>query len=1266
MNPLVGLSEYLGKLEKNLRMFTLSRGVATIGGAALIFTILLVIAVNWLSFSDPSVFWARVALFLILAFAITAGLVFPLVRLTRRSAARKAEEKFPQFGERLLTFTERSEKNADDPFLPLLALDALDVAKQADATRVVHKGRIASFASLGAAAVMVLVWLGVSGPGFLGYGTSLLWGGLPKEDRKPFYSVKVEPGNKIIRRRSDQVVTARLSGFLSPKVNLMARYGGSTKWEQAPMQSQAAGSSYEFLLAGVPDNVEYYVEAGGVQSNRYKLTVLDLPVVKNVRVTYHFPGWSGMKDEVEDPGGDLRAVEGTVAEVEILTDRPLANGNLTLDDGSKIELQAGAGNKRSARVPIQKDGMYHVASLEQGEQVRMSEDYFIEARKDSPPLISLLRPAKDAKVNPIEEVTVSLKGSDDFGLQALDLHYSVNGSPEKTVSLLKSKGAKAGEGSTTLALEDYKLVPGDIVSLYATARDARNTAKTDIFFIEAQPFEKEYSQSQQCGGGGGEGEGEDQKGISARQKEIIAATWNQLKDTSKNKTSAAENAKYLSEVQTKLRDQAQSLADRMKKRQLAGSNPAFQAFVKDMEEAVAQMGPASDKLKGLKWQDAMMPEQKALQYLLRAESTFRQIQVAFGKQSGGGGGNGGAGRDLENLFDLELDTEKNQYESGQQSAAEKRQKEVDDALKKLEELAKRQQQLAEQNKNQQQTSQQRWQQEMLRREAEQLRREMEQLTRDGSQQQQQGQQSSQQQNQQGQQGKGGQSQSGQQQNSQQRQQQQQQQQGQGQGQMQQSQSQQAQAQQQQQNQQRQTQRMSREQQQQMQEALNRLSQATREMSGAASAQGSSQPGAQGKAQADAERAAERLKEAREMLAGMRKQQAGDEIDEIAQKAVKLAQQQQDFSERLRKNFAGEGQGQQGSQQTAEKMAQEKQQMSADVQRLEQEMQRAARDLANTQGQASAKLREALATMQQNELQTRMKLVEAYLRRGLGSYAVMREAPITQGLNQLKEQIRDAQAALDHGAQAGQKGQQGLEQALAQAEKLRQQIEQMARNGQRGKRGDGQKNGQQPGQQQGQGQQPGQQPGQQGQQSGQQQGQQPGQQPGQQGQQGGQQQGGQQPGGEQPGQQAGQQQGGGGSPSAGPATGSSNGGYRGDRQLDGGLAGGGRIDPQTAYRDSLRDLGRLQQAVQGNQDVARELQDLSRQMQRLDPRKYPNNQELLDQIHSRILAQIEQVELMLRRKLDDQSGTVRSGAQQAPPAGYADAVAEYFRRLSKER
>ena len=89
-----------------------------------------------------------------------------------------------------------------------------------------------------------------------------------------------------------------------------------------------------------------------------------------------------------------------------------------------------------------------------------------------------------------------------------------------------------------------------------------------------------------------------------------------------------------------------------------------------------------------------------------------------------------AGRDLASLFDLELDTEKNQYETAQTaSPAEQHEKDVEDALEKLDALAKRQEELANQQHNPQQSFQERWQQEMLRREAEQLQRQMEQLAR---------------------------------------------------------------------------------------------------------------------------------------------------------------------------------------------------------------------------------------------------------------------------------------------------------------------------------------------------------------------------------------------------------------------------------------------------------------------------------------------------------------------------------------------------------
>ena len=39
--------------------------------------------------------------------------------------------------------------------------------------------------------------------------------------------------------------------------------------------------------------------------------------------------------------------------------------------------------------------------------VRLSEDYFIEARKDEPPVVKITKPGRDAKASPIEEVAVA-------------------------------------------------------------------------------------------------------------------------------------------------------------------------------------------------------------------------------------------------------------------------------------------------------------------------------------------------------------------------------------------------------------------------------------------------------------------------------------------------------------------------------------------------------------------------------------------------------------------------------------------------------------------------------------------------------------------------------------------------------------------------------------------------------------------------------------------------------------------------------------------
>src|SRR5438445_12382970 len=88
------LNAYVTRLERRLRLGTVSRGTAIVVGAALGSTIVLALALSALAFSDGSIAGARFVLFIGLALAAVFGLGIPFSRLTRVRAARTAEEVF--------------------------------------------------------------------------------------------------------------------------------------------------------------------------------------------------------------------------------------------------------------------------------------------------------------------------------------------------------------------------------------------------------------------------------------------------------------------------------------------------------------------------------------------------------------------------------------------------------------------------------------------------------------------------------------------------------------------------------------------------------------------------------------------------------------------------------------------------------------------------------------------------------------------------------------------------------------------------------------------------------------------------------------------------------------------------------------------------------------------------------------------------------------------------------------------------------------------
>jgi hypothetical protein len=1265
------LNLYIGQLQQRLRLDAGVRGAAMVAAVALVATVLLTLILNAYAFPEHGLTPARLVLLALVGGAAGFGLALPWLRLNRRRSIHRAEAAFPELDQRLVTFSER--EHAGDPFIELLAADTLAVAGDARPAQLVPQGRLVAMLCALAVCAGVLMWMIAAGPGYLGYGASLLWTG-PKKNAAPLYEIRVTPGDAAVRRNSDQLVTAQVIGLETNKVNLYARYQSTSKWEPVAMQPQEGHQGFQFLFAGLPESVEYYVEAGPVRSKHFNFRVVDLPAVKQIQVTYHYPKWTGLQLVSEEHGGDLRAIEGTDAELTVVMDAPLKDGVLVMDNGQPLHLTGGEGNRYRGTIRMDKDGAYHVAAMDQGQQVRLSEDYFISTSKANPPEIAIDRPAQDYRASPIEEVTIGVRAGAEFGLNHVSLHYSVNGGPEQTVNLSAEPGAKNFNGKTTLSLEDFKLAPGDVVSLYATAKDAHAESRTDISFIQTDPFEREFSQSQQSGGGeggGGQGQG-NQTDISRREKELIAATWKQQNDKASTPQQAADMGKVLSEAQTKLREQVLALSGRMQSRDLAAANEEFTGFEKDMQIAAAAMVPSADKLKQLAWRDAMPNEQKALQALLRAEATFRQIQVAFGQRGGGGGGGGGgAGRDLASLFDLELDTEKNQYETAQTgSPAEEQAKKVDEALEKLDALARRQEELSQQQQNKAQTFQQRWQQEMLRREAEQLQREMEQMQgQQGHQGQQGGQQSA---GGSSSQGKSGQGKAGQSQQSQ--------------GGSQTS-----------------ADSTDGNADPRVQQALNRLRAANEEMRRA----GGQQDGQQSSEQA--RQAAQQLRDATNLLGGAQKDQASGKLDSLSREAGRLTKEENAQAGRIQslsnqKDEEGDSSAAQTASRAQElrKLADDRQRLSDDLSHLEKGLRDTARQLAPNQPGTSSKLRDAVSEMDQSDLSNRVQRTADWLRRGINPNSNGTEGQIASGLKKLSDQIGQAQQGMGAGRDGQGKTDQSTQTAaLDHVDRLRSEIQslsngrgQQGQQGQQRQQGSGGQQGQRPGQ--------GIQQGQNGQQSGSGQSGQRGQasQQGQAGQRGQSQSG--QPG--QPGQQGGDQQAGG---QPGDGQGVRQGGQRGVRggdRRDGESGDIGNVNPQgggggivtynvntgnnkfdqgrhanapdntpnptdseRTIRQGLQELNHLRQLAKSDPAALREIQDLVKEMQQLDPSRFPGNPAMVEQLHTQVLNDVDKLELQLRRNDDNpQPGQVRTSKTPIMPPGYQDAVAEYYRRLGKEQ
>src|SRR5438270_12434412 len=320
-------------------------------------------------------------------------------------------------------------------------------------------------------------------------------------------------------------------------------------------------------------------------------------------------------------------------------------GGIVLNDGSSATLTAQEDGTLTGNFAVKTQGFYKIELTgPHGEKVDASPQYTIDVIDDQAPMVRFSKPGRDSQATPVEELFLEARADDDYGVRNLQLYYSVNGGAQKSVNLFSGKPLAEVSGSHTIYLEELGLQPGDFVSYYAKASDTdtvqgSKTTTSDIYFVQIRPFKKDYkpAQSQAMGGGGGGG-GQQVGQLSQQQREIVAATFNIVRDKAKTKPDKyRENVVFLNLAQAKLREQVEELTQKLTSR-LGSVDPSYNKIAEVLPKAAEEMKAAESELRGLKADSALSPEQRALKLLQEAEQQY-ELQVA--QQQGGGGGGGG-------------------------------------------------------------------------------------------------------------------------------------------------------------------------------------------------------------------------------------------------------------------------------------------------------------------------------------------------------------------------------------------------------------------------------------------------------------------------------------------------------------------------------------------------------------------------------------------------------------------------------------------------
>lgn len=426
----------------------------------------------------------------------------------------------------------------------------------------------------------------------------------------------------------------------------------------------ASSQQYSARLNKITESLEYRVTAGSLVSPTWQIVVRRPLAIRRVSAELTPPAYTGIPPRVHEDA-NLAVLAGTTARFHIELDRPIVEAEIRV-----TRLEAGQGTTSTETYAPDHSGGNLVFHQTLTEDIRWSvfavaedgatlpENVFrVRIRPDEPPQVTFEEPAEETEVHTLAEVPLRVRVNDDYGLSRAAIIFQVNNGEEHELameefgSLLKAlqgdpattasqlEGASAESSASTagptqtralieriLPLEYFSLTQKDCVVYRAFAEDnlpgGPQRAETDLRFLDIRPFRQRFRLPEPGNPDDPQQQGPDLPALEeliSRERQLLNRTVRLSRRAGQLSDRDLSAVERLSAHQTEIADLT---------RQVAEGLAARGADVDLMFQAEASMLAAVDSLTAGRFENAVVQEKDAQQYLVETRDLLEvQLQA---------------------------------------------------------------------------------------------------------------------------------------------------------------------------------------------------------------------------------------------------------------------------------------------------------------------------------------------------------------------------------------------------------------------------------------------------------------------------------------------------------------------------------------------------------------------------------------------------------------------------------------------------------------